>query len=63
MRREVILSNVAFGVGLSAAVLAAASYVLARPSPTPARASQDWHVAATPTNDGRGGAVAWGGRF
>jgi hypothetical protein len=63
VRREVVMSNVAFGVGLSAAALAVVSYVLARPASTPVHAQRGWDIAAAPSPDGRGGFVAWGGRL
>jgi hypothetical protein len=61
VRRQVVLSNVAFGVGLSAAALAVVSYVLARPASAAGHARRAWDVAAAPSSDGRGGFVAWGG--
>lgn len=61
VRREVVISNVAFGVGLSAAALAVASYLVARPASAPRHALRGWAVAAAPSPDGRGGVVAWRG--
>jgi hypothetical protein len=55
VRREAVLANVAFGVGLSAAAVAVVSYVMAprvRPS---AAAARRLSVAAAPDSDGRGG--------
>jgi len=63
VRREAVLANVAFGVGLSAAAVAVVSYVMA-PGPRPgAAAAGSLSVAAAPDSDGHGGRVTLGARF
>lgn len=63
VRREAVLANVAFGVGVSAAALAVVSYVMS-PTPRPgAAAARRLSVAAAPDADGRGGRFTLGGQF
>lgn len=62
LRRQVVIANVALGVGLGAAAVAVASYVLAQPPRRSAStAGLDWTVG--PAMDARGGQLALGGRF
>ena len=63
IRREAVLANVSFAVGLSAAALAATSYVIISRSSRPSPGQRQLGVAAAPDPDGRGGYVALGGRF
>jgi hypothetical protein len=63
VRREAVLANVAFGVGLSAAALAVVSYVMAPTSRPSAAAARRLSVAAGPDADGHGGRVMLGGQF
>lgn len=61
-RRQMVLANVAFGVGFGAAAVAVVSYVLSRPAPA-SRPAQGLKLAVSPAPDARGGNVALGGRF
>ncbi|HVY25061.1 MAG TPA: hypothetical protein VHB79_00865 [Polyangiaceae bacterium] len=63
VRREAVLANVSFGVGLSAAAVAVISYVMA-PGPRPGAAdARRLRVAAAPDSDGHGGQVTLGAQF
>jgi hypothetical protein len=64
VRRQVVVANVALGIGLSAAAVAVASYFLARPAraSTPGAAT-GLQLGLEPARDARGGELRLGGRF
>lgn len=62
VRREAVLANVSFGVGLSAATLAVVSYVMAK-RPRPGAAASSLSLAAAPETVGQGGRLTLGGQF
>jgi hypothetical protein len=67
VRRRAIFANVAFGVALSAAALAATTYVMGRPSQPQAndaaRSAKRLSLSAAPDPQARGGYVSLGASF